>query len=106
MMQCREQSLEIARDGVEVIAVVGPVALSVSGQVDGDHAMGGDEPVGNQVPPAGVARQTVEGQDRRLAAGVVANGQREAGRVDTVFGDGMGHVTGLWPVRPSKGRSR
>ena len=104
--QPREQPLEIAGHGVEVVAIVGPVALAVSGQVDRDDAVGWDEPVGHQVPPARVAREAVEGKDRRLATGVVADGQPEAGRVDTVFGDVMGHVTGLWPVRASTGPAR
>ena len=79
MAEPREQTLEIARDGVEVIAVVGPVAQAVPGQVDRDHPVRWHEPVGDQVPPARVARQPVEGQNRRLAAGMVTNGERRGG---------------------------
>ena len=93
MAEPREQPLEIAGDGVEVVAGVGPVALAVAGQVDRDHPMRGDQAVGDQVPPARVARQPVEREQRGLAAGVIAHRERESRRVDAVFGDGVRHAT-------------
>ena len=91
MAERREQSLEIAGNGVEVVAAVGPIALAVAGQVDRDHPAGGHQVIGDQVPPTRIARQPMEGEERGLAAGMIAHREREAGRVDAVFSDGMGH---------------
>ncbi len=102
----REQSFEVARHGLEVIAGVGSITLAMPRQVHGDHPMGGNEAVGDQIPPARVARQSMEREQRGLAAGVISQREPEARRVDAVLGDGVGHVTGLWPVRPSKGPAR
>ena len=92
MAEPREQSLEIARHGVEVVAAVGAVALAVAGQVDGDHPVGGDEVVGDQVPPARVARQPVEREQGGLATGMISHRERQSRRIDAVFVDRMGHV--------------
>ncbi len=107
MAQPRQQPLEIAGDGVEVVAAVRAVAHAVTGQVDRDHPVGGHQAVGDQVPPSRIARQAVEREDGGLAAGVVAHRKRQTRRVDAVFGDGVRHVTrGLWPLWPSRRPSR
>ena len=41
--------------------------------------------VGDQVPPARVARQAVEREQRGLAAGVIAHRERQSRRVDPVL---------------------
>jgi hypothetical protein len=63
----------------------------VTGKVNGDQPVRGDDAIGDEIPPASVARQPVERQDRGLATGIVPDGQRQPRSVDLVLIDVMRH---------------
>ncbi len=79
-----EQPLEVAGDGLEVIAGIGTIALPVPGEVHGDHPMRRHQAIGDEIPPARVAGQPMERQQGGFAAGVIAHRQRET-RVSTRY---------------------
>ena len=87
----REEPVKIPADGLEVVPGVGAIAPAVAGEVDGDHTMRRGEAGGDEIPPARVAGEPVQGEDRGLAAGVIAHREREARGIDAELGDGYGH---------------